>query len=225
MVGTVGLGLLAWAGERYGVYDPPFGITLLTLAAISIGAAVLWRATHVIRRTERAQVPEQLRTIHARHRREFRWLDRIHEALDHNLLMLQAQPIVHVATDRVTQVEVLVRMRDGKELITPDRFLDIAEKHGLGPSIDRWVIRESAALAAMLTEPDDPRIEVNLSADSLRDPDLPWYIADLLGEHDVPPERMVFEVTETAAIANIDTARAFVQQLADLGCRASSSSI
>jgi diguanylate cyclase (GGDEF)-like protein/PAS domain S-box-containing protein len=154
----------------------------------------------------------------ARAQARFRWLDRIHTALEHDEFTLLGQPIIEVATGRTTQTEILLRIRDGDELVAPGRFLYIAEHHGLGPAIDRWVIRHAVAYAATLTDPEAPRVEVNLSADSLADTTLPAYIAGLLTDHHVPPSHLVFEVTETAAIANIDTARAFVDDLADLGC-------
>ena len=154
----------------------------------------------------------------ARAQARFRWLERIHTALERDLFTLHGQPIVDVTSGRVTQVELLLRMREGATLIPPGRFLYIAERHGLGPAIDRWVIQDAIRYAATLDAPIAPKIEVNLSAASLADPELPDVIAELLTDNGVAPDRLVFEVTETAAIANIDTARAFVEHLSELGC-------
>jgi EAL domain-containing protein (putative c-di-GMP-specific phosphodiesterase class I) len=102
--------------------------------------------------------------------------------------------------------------------VPPEEFLDIAERHGLVRAIDRWVISAAVRVAADLPPEGAPHLEVNLSADSLGDPDLPDYIAAQLAARHVAGHRIVFEVTETAAIANMDTARRFVAQLAELGC-------
>jgi len=122
------------------------------------------------------------------------------------------------ATGEVTQQELLLRMREGDQLVAPEMFLYIAERHGLGPSIDRWVIHAAVELAAARTSGDQPLLEVNLSGDSLGDPDLPTFIAAELRDHHVDPQELVFEVTETAAIENMDVARNFVSQISDLGC-------
>jgi diguanylate cyclase (GGDEF)-like protein/PAS domain S-box-containing protein len=147
----------------------------------------------------------------------FRWLDRIRGALENDLFDLEAQPILDLARGVVTHYELLLRMRDDDRLLPPAPFLYIAEKHGLAPAIDRWVIAAACRIAA--TAPWNAyRLEVNLSADSLGAPDLTAFIARQLADNGVDPRMLVFEVTETAAIGNMETARRFVEELSELGC-------
>jgi diguanylate cyclase (GGDEF)-like protein/PAS domain S-box-containing protein len=154
-----------------------------------------------------------------RSRARFRWLDRIRHALDHDLFTLQAQPLLDLARNEVTGCELLLRMRENGELIGPDRFLYIAERHGLATAIDRYVIRHGIALAARHPRPPGFRWEINLSADSLGDPDIPRLIETELERTGLASSALVFEITETAAIANMSEARAFAARISDIGCR------
>ncbi len=154
----------------------------------------------------------------ARWHARFRWIDRIREALEKEQFVLHAQPILRLSEGHVTHYELLLRMRSGNELIGPGRFLYIAEQHGLARSIDQWVVREAIRVAARYPGPAERRFEVNLSADSLGDPELPDLIAASLARDGVDPRQLIFEITETAAISNFGAARAFVERITDLGC-------
>ena len=110
-------------------------------------------------------------------------------------------------------------MVEGQELVPPREFLEVAERFGLVRAIDRWVVREGIrAVAANRVGDAEPRVEVNLSGESLTDPDLPALIERELVRAGVSPESLIFEVTETALIANMDQARAFVERIGALGC-------
>ena len=166
----------------------------------------------------RAEVFDAAGSHAARMEARFRWVERVRQALDYDQFTLVAQPILDLATGEVTQHELLLRLREGEQLLAPGLFLYIAERHGLARPIDRWVIHAAIALAASTASQDSGRLELNVSADSLSDPELPGFIADELREHRVDPSRLVFEVTETAAIENMDVARQFVDEISDLGC-------
>ena len=131
------------------------------------------------------------------------------------------QPIVELATGRVSQHELLLRMKDPNgDLIPPAAFLDIAERLDVVQEIDRWVVRR----AVTMLEEHESRgraltLEVNLSGRSLGDPELLEVIEAELGRTGVAPERLIFEVTETAAVANMGAARRFGERLSELGCR------
>ena len=153
-----------------------------------------------------------------RSRAKFQWLDRIRHALERDLFTLHAQPIVAITTGEVTGCELLLRMLDDDELVAPDLFLPIAERHGLANAIDRWVIPRAIALVSTHAMPVGYRWEINLSADSLRDPTIPDLIASEVLRVGVEPASIVFEITETAAIANIDEAQAFAARITDIGC-------
>lgn len=149
-----------------------------------------------------------------------RWADRVRWALDNDGFELYAQPVLDLATNEVTQYELLLRMRtsDG-EMVPPGAFIPPAERFGLIPAIDRWVIARAAGIVAEHSrEGRNIRFEVNLSAASFGDPELSAYIEAELRSSGAPPENLIFEITETAAIANLDEARDFARRLAALGC-------
>ncbi|MGZ4202800.1 MAG: EAL domain-containing protein, partial [Thermoleophilaceae bacterium] len=102
------------------------------------------------------------------------------------------------------------------ELILPGAFLYMAERFGMAAELDRWVVANAVALLG--GAPDELRLEVNLSAESLGDADLPRFVEERLSDAGIDPARLIFEVTETAAISNLAQARAFVQRLTGLGC-------
>jgi diguanylate cyclase (GGDEF)-like protein/PAS domain S-box-containing protein len=149
------------------------------------------------------------------------WTDVIRDALDEERLVLQAQPIMHLASGEILQYEMLLRMRDPLgELISPASFLPVAERYDLIGAIDRWVVRHAIA---MLREQLDRKrrltFEINISGRSTGDPELLELIERELLEHEVDPEQIIFEVTETTAVGNIPRAQEFAGRLAALGCR------
>ena len=148
------------------------------------------------------------------------WEDRIRRALSEDAFTLDFQPIVDLTSGRIVQGELLLRMRgDHGEPIAPSAFLGVAERSGLIAEIDRWVVRRAiAAMAdprhAMLT----PRVEINLSQVSIDDPELPDFIEEQLAIARVEPSRLIFEITETAAVANMEDAARFAERLRAAGC-------
>ncbi len=146
------------------------------------------------------------------------WLDRIREAIERDAFSLHVQPILDLSTGAITGGELLIRMRDEDRLISPDRFLPIAERHGLAPAIDRYVITHGMRLAAEQDVPGDFRWEINLSADSLGDPDIPDLIGKTLAETGLEPASVVFEITETTAISNMEHSQAFASRITAMGC-------
>jgi EAL domain-containing protein (putative c-di-GMP-specific phosphodiesterase class I) len=134
--------------------------------------------------------------------------------------VLQTQPILDLQTGEVSQHELLLRMRgDDGELIPPGAFLPSAERHDLIQAIDRWVVRAAIALISEHERAGDAlRLEVNLSGKSIGDRELTTLIERELAETPINPASLIFEVTETAAIANMDAAREFADRLAQLGC-------
>jgi diguanylate cyclase (GGDEF)-like protein len=149
------------------------------------------------------------------------WIERIHKALEDDLFVLHAQPILDIAKGEVSQYEVLLRMRgeDG-ELIPPGAFLGVAERFGLVQSIDRWVVSRAVKLMDdLLRHGEEVRLEVNLSGRSVDDRELPNMIRRELEGTSVDPDNLVLEITETALISNMDHARKFAEILSLVGCR------
>jgi EAL domain-containing protein (putative c-di-GMP-specific phosphodiesterase class I) len=128
---------------------------------------------------------------------------------------------MHLASNEITQWELLLRLlgEDG-EMIPPAAFIPTAERFGLIQEIDRWVVGK--AIEALDTYRDWPggvRFEVNVSGKSMSDPELVEVVERELRDKAVDPANLVFEITETAAIANMEEARVFADRLTSLGCR------
>ena len=148
------------------------------------------------------------------------WADRIRDALVDDAFVLYAQPVMSLGADPVPRSELLLRMQgeDG-DVIPPGSFLYIAERFDLIQEIDRWVV--SRAIEILSEEQAAGRevvLCVNLSAKSVVDPALPAHIAGELKAHGADGRGLCFEVTETAAVVNIDRARHFASLVAELGC-------
>jgi diguanylate cyclase (GGDEF)-like protein/PAS domain S-box-containing protein len=159
-----------------------------------------------------------------RHRSEMRWVGRIREALKENRLMLYQQSIVpvHSSDQRGSHTELLLRMLDEKgKLIPPGHFLGAAEQYGLMPDIDRWVIGHALQWLANEIQYRHSTItmSVNLSGQSLTAHGFLSDVVDLIHESQVPPEQICFEITETTAIANFETALKFMRLLHGMGCQ------
>jgi diguanylate cyclase (GGDEF)-like protein/PAS domain S-box-containing protein len=148
------------------------------------------------------------------------WADRIREALVNDSFMLYSQPVMSLRGDPVARCELLLRMRgENGDVIPPGSFLYIAERFDLIQDIDRWVVsRAIEILAEQQAAGREVVLCVNLSAKSVTDPRLPDHIADELRVHDADGSGLCFEVTETAALVNIDRARQFARRMGELGC-------
>jgi diguanylate cyclase (GGDEF)-like protein/PAS domain S-box-containing protein len=156
----------------------------------------------------------------ARRHSEMKWVCRLTEAIKEERLVLYCQEIVPVnpKAGGCDHFEVLVRMRDeAGELVTPARFLPAAERYNLITALDRWVIAHSFAWYDTCRQ--DRIMAINLSGNSLADDSFLGFVKDRLARHAVPPATVCFEITETAAIANLDDAIRFITELKQLGCR------
>jgi PAS domain S-box-containing protein len=143
------------------------------------------------------------------------WMGIIDEALTDDHLVLFAQPILELATGRVVSHELLLRIDHPEHgLLVPGQFLPTAERFGMVPRIDRWVIVRGIELAATGMD-----VEINLSARTLEDRSVADLIAVTLARGDVDPARVGFELTETAMLENDEQARRFAEQVRGLGCR------
>ena len=147
---------------------------------------------------------------------EHRWVTRIKDALREQRLVLFYQPVVHLAGAQPLYFEALIRMRDKTDaLIGPANFIPVAERFGLMPQIDRWVVKTALHV---LQEQPDLRLFVNLSATGLEDQALIDDIVNAIQESKVPPHRLGFEITETAAVRNMARAQEHIGRLKQLGC-------
>ena len=147
------------------------------------------------------------------------WAQRIQDALEHDRFVLHLQPILELATGQIKHGELLLRMQgDRGKLIAPGAFLPAAERFGLIHSIDRWVVAQAIQLVAESMD-RVPQVGINLSGESIvGDPQLLSMIEQELERSSVDPSKLIFEVTETAAIANMPEATRFARGLTNLGC-------
>jgi diguanylate cyclase (GGDEF)-like protein len=148
------------------------------------------------------------------------WSERIRAALETDRFVQHYQPILELSSGSVSSWELLIRMQgEGGEMIQPNSFIPTAERFGLIKDLDRWVVRSAVAAMAAHTGDEDPfRLEINLSGQSIGDPVMLEEITKEISSADLDPRRLVFEVTETAAIANLEQAARFGRALIDLGC-------
>jgi len=100
---------------------------------------------------------------------------------------------------------------DGK-IIAPGAFISAAERFNMMSQIDKWVIRESFRLADK-----DHILSINLSGQTVSDPSIAEYILSLRSKYDIDPSKIIFEVTETAAIQNSDAAMTLLDTLSTVG--------
>jgi diguanylate cyclase (GGDEF)-like protein/PAS domain S-box-containing protein len=149
-------------------------------------------------------------------------LEWIRQALDEDRLLLYCQPIVDLAHNEVSQYELLLRLErePGAQPLSPSAFLYVAERFGLIQSIDCWVIRKAIALIAEHTRAGHPlTLNVNVSAKSIGDPTFAAITETAITEAAIDPARLIFELTETAAIANLEGAKIFASRLRGVGCQ------
>jgi diguanylate cyclase (GGDEF)-like protein len=146
----------------------------------------------------------------------------LREAIINDRFRMDAQPIVEMAhAGGARRFELLLRMIDASgEIIAPDKFLTAAERYQLATDIDRWVVQyalEILSSAAPKLASLDAHFAINISGQSLGDEQFPGYLEQKLREYDLPAGLLSFEITETAAVANIVRAETLIRRLQDLG--------
>jgi diguanylate cyclase (GGDEF)-like protein len=156
---------------------------------------------------------------------EMEWVGRLQKALDENRFLLYSQDIVSVKgeADQGIHCELLVRMvNEEGQLVPPMAFIPAAERYNLMPAIDRWVLRTALATLSRLRMQNGERVSlcaINLSGASIVDDRFLTFVHEQLRVFDVPPQTICFEITETAAIHNLDKAQRFIEEFRALGCR------
>ena len=148
------------------------------------------------------------------------WLARLRRALAQDLFVLHFQPIVALSDGTVSHYEALLRLADEPDgsVIAPGSFLPAAERYGLIREIDRMVLDKVAEMLGGEHGRRGARIAVNFSAVSVTDPSMLAHVERRLLEHGVDPRSLVIELTETAAISDMESAKAFCGGLLALGC-------
>jgi diguanylate cyclase (GGDEF)-like protein len=236
----------AYGGKSYRV-GVSIGVAVLDQSTASRTEAMAAAdiALHVSKRNGRNQVHVFSHDVDQRRvmDMELGWSARLEEALRNDQFVLCFQPILPMAQIEYESLpeqqgalwtrhlrrfanqrafyEVLIRLRDSDgSLVAPAAFLPAAERFSLIGEIDRWVIKHALRALREYAANDPPAgITINISAQSLGQPDLARYITDRLVEYNVDPRAVVFEITETGALNHLDQARALITELRAYGCR------
>ncbi|MDA3868885.1 MAG: diguanylate cyclase, partial [Gammaproteobacteria bacterium] len=162
---------------------------------------------------------EHVKKIH----QELSWVADIETSLKDQRFKLYVQPITAVSSRNTdTMFEVLLRLKDDEgNIISPGEYIPAAERFNLMRAVDVWVVHEVIKKIEALHQSGQakiPRFFVNLSANSITDQSFCDYVLDLLNTHNIPEYSICFEITETAAIKNMEQAISFNTQLKQAHC-------
>ena len=220
-----------WEGRIFAV-NCSIGVIVVddTLATVSDALSAADQACYLAKDNGRNRVQlyrpddQQVKTRHG----EMRWVERLNVALDSGSFVLVAQEIRPIAPgpqigtrhSPPKRFEMLVRMvaPDGT-WIPPMAFIPAAERYGLMPRVDRWVIAQACRELAELRSTGRrlPVCMINLSGASVSEPSLADYISSCLRQYALPGPQIGFELTETAAIGNLASASQLMTRLRGLG--------
>lgn len=145
------------------------------------------------------------------------WRGEVEQALEEGRFVMHFQPILHIESGRISHYEALLRLlnHDGS-LVPPGMFIDVAESSGLIRRIDRWVIE--AVVTFVAGQAPDLKVALNLSSRSFDDDAAFELLQSMLAQHQVRGERLLLEITETAALANFTGAVRIMAKFRGLGC-------
>lgn len=173
---------------------------------------------------------------------ELGWANRLQQALDNNTFEMLYHPIIAIADidfhdlpkpgttlwsfhdkyrDRPPYIESLIRMRDeNNDYIKPNLFLGSAERFGLMPKIDIWVVKQALSTLEKAHDSDlHFTLGVNLSAITLEDPEALATIINSIKQARIPAQYLAIEITERSAITNLMSVKAFIEETSALGCQ------
>jgi diguanylate cyclase (GGDEF)-like protein len=154
---------------------------------------------------------------------EMGWVQRLHRALERDRFCLYAQPIAPLrGGDDAGHFEILLRLLDdGGKVVPPASFIPAAERFGLMPLLDRWVVRHTLEALGnhqkQTGRATNAICGINLSGASINDPTFLSFLCEQFRLSGVAPGSICFEITETSAIANLDAAGHFIGALRDMG--------
>lgn len=141
----------------------------------------------------------------------------IKNAVKEDKFILRFQPVVSLDSSEIIHYEVLISLKgEDNSLISPMAFIPTAERFGLMPQIDRWVV--GAALGVLKQNPG-LNLFMNISGMSLSEESLLQYIEEMISQSGIEPCRIGFEITETAAVKDMMLARRWIERLKSAGCR------
>jgi diguanylate cyclase (GGDEF)-like protein len=148
-------------------------------------------------------------------------MSELRDAIKHDELTLRFQPIANSATRGVSEAEVLVRWQHKTHgVMTPDEFIPLAERTGLINPLTQWVIKNALQQQATWRKLGlDIGISINISAQTLLDPEFAEQVTGLLAAYEVPPQRLVLEITESSIMFDQELALHILTRFTDMGVR------
>jgi diguanylate cyclase (GGDEF)-like protein/PAS domain S-box-containing protein len=217
----------SWHGRNYSV-SASIGMVLVDRPGCTLKDLLAWAdsACYQAKEAGRNRVSRYLEDEDASRRfSEMEWANRVRLALEQERLLLDYQEVIPLdpaARGGTTRLELLLRLReeDGS-VVLPGAFLPAAERYGLMPAIDRWVIRTALANHNAI-HPSGPQLgtfAINLSGASIEHDGLADYILQCLDTYQVPAHKLYLEITETVAVRNLLKVVQVMERLRAAGCR------
>ena len=217
-----------WQGKRH---EPSISIGVAPITDQTLSVTGLLEAAETARDVSKQRGRNNIHVLDMEdsklllRKEQIRWVGRIQDGLRDNRFRLYAQSIEPMSPRTGRQhYEILLRLQDKDgQIIDPGQFLSAAESFYLMANLDLWVINQAfSELADMRKGPCKRycQLSINLSGQSLGDPHaLASYIENKLEEHELEGQDICFEITESAAIENLDEASDFIEQVHALGCK------
>ncbi|MEK6748505.1 MAG: EAL domain-containing protein [Pseudomonadota bacterium] len=162
--------------------------------------------------------PNKDHSIHTKER--LLWNKTLDQAFEKEFFTLHFQGVYHAKDLSISHLEALIRLQDAQDptkLIMPSQFIHFAEKSRQILDIDKWVVRN--VIKQLKEYPQIDGIAVNVSGRTFDDQQVPIYIQEQLKYFGVAAERLIIELTETAAVSDLRDAQFFVEALQVTGCR------
>ena len=218
--------MYAWEGRSYTI-SASVGVVMLDRPGLTLSEVLSQADTACYMAKDhgrnRIHVFSEQDAETIRRRGEMEWANRLRWVIEEQRLLLDYQEVLPLQEGLVegAHIELLVRLRDEDgRIVSPGAFLPAAERYGLVPLVDRWVLAEAIAHFDALHASGRPprRCAMNLSATTLEDDTLPDFVLELVRRHGVAPERLCFEITETEAVRNLARAARFIERLRGFGC-------
>ncbi len=145
------------------------------------------------------------------------WARRFRQAVKDGDLCLLFQPVMHISSGSIAYYEALIRWNlPDNDVVMPGTFIPALEEAGEMAVLDHWVVE--SAIDHLSRYPNLHQIAINLSAQAFRDELLVSLIKKLFAEKKVAPQRVIFELTESASMANVSATQRMIEQLRKVGC-------
>jgi diguanylate cyclase (GGDEF)-like protein/PAS domain S-box-containing protein len=211
-------------GERSATVTASIGGVQIGEKIASIGQ-VLTRASDSLQTASelggnRSEIFDPGAVDRAEEQRVQEWIGRIQESLQSGGFVLHYQPAVSLQGEPGELYEVLLRMDNNGELITPASFLPIADEHGLMHAVDRWVVQRAIeVIGTRIRSGHDTRLLVKVSPASFADDRLVQLIEQQLAANNVPGDRLWLETPEAKVFTTLRQAQEFLAKASALGCR------